>query len=192
MAFDFKKDLAKRVAKNPSYQGMVDSLGLNDDDMKDAYFYAFKDAYERNGFKPTEENIREELSDRYWGLADSYRERMGYGQDDEIWEREGPSFVADQYGPEEEFISNGIEAWKGESGTKGNTDRRQRIDDIVEQYLSLNKNVGVDEKPELSAANIQGLINRSGRSRDFITGAGQQEKFYDEILDIIRSRKGGK
>ena len=113
MAFDFKKDLASRVAKNPQYDSWVKSIGSKDADVNDAYFYAFKDAYEKNGFKPTEDNIRDELSDRYWSLADGFKDGRGYS--DGYWDRSGYDEFMEKYGSEDDFISKGLRAHYGKS-----------------------------------------------------------------------------
>lgn len=120
MAFDFKKDFASRVAKNPQYDSWVKAIGSKDDDVNDAYFYAFKDAYEKNGFKPTEDNIRDELYDRYWGLADSFKDGRGYS--DGYWDRGGYDEFMEKYGSEDDFISKGLMAHAGELGQKEEDD----------------------------------------------------------------------
>lgn len=255
MAFDFKKDLAKRVAKNPQYDSWVKSIGSKDADVNDAYFYAFKDAYEKNGFKPTEDNIRDELSDRYWSLANGFKDGRGYS--DGYWDRGGYDEFTEKYGSEDDFISKGLRAhgsgssdvtddeisqalddytWEiGPKDTIGayadsiarklnvprervsgiilkdaprgsseesnmqeaidywydEVDRKERLGKIIDKYLAFQDEIGNKSDSRANAADLQSAINNSRNPKEF-RGLQNADEFYDEILDIIRSRKGGK
>ena len=101
------QSLENQVSKNPQYREIANSLSENKD-VREAYFYGFKDAYERSGYNPSQKDIERELSNRYWELADSYRDR--YGMSDGEWDRNGSYDFEEKYGTEEEFISKGLEA----------------------------------------------------------------------------------
>ena len=101
------KSLENQVSKNPDYKKIADSLS-DKQDINDAYFYAFKDAYEKHNYEPSNKHIADELSDRYWALADSYRDR--YGMSDGEWDRYGVSRFEEEYGTESDFIDKGIES----------------------------------------------------------------------------------
>lgn len=102
------KSLEKQVSKNPNYKNMADSITDNKD-INEAYFYGFKEAYEKSGYNPLEKDISKELSNRYWDLANSYRDR--YGMDDQEWDAYGWADFEEKIGTEEDFIQKGIKAY---------------------------------------------------------------------------------
>ena len=102
------RSFKEQIAHNPDYKAIADALAPKDDNLNDAYFYGFKDAYEKSGYNPSEKQLRSELSDRYWGLADAMRESRGWG--DREWDYYGASQFEDKYGNEEDFIRKGLEA----------------------------------------------------------------------------------
>lgn len=110
------RSLEEQVSWNPRYKAVVDSFVNKDEygkrynDVHDAYFYGLKDAYEKTGYKPTEDDIRRELSDRYWGLADDYRFRHGLGS--AAWDNYGWADFDNEYGSEDDFIEKLIDAYK--------------------------------------------------------------------------------
>lgn len=116
MAFDFKQDLANRIAKNPSYRQMAEyATGEPHHKRNEDYFYAFKDAYERSkqynryGYMP-EDEIRDNLDDAYYGLMDNYQNNHGWwGRD---WDDYGVSRFEDEYGTIDDFSGKGLDAWK--------------------------------------------------------------------------------
>lgn len=111
-SFDFKQDLANRVSRNDDYRAMANYAG-GEGNNNDDYFYAFKDAYEKNNPDydfMSERQLGSQLSDAYWRKADDYRDRKGYGQSD--WDRYGVSEFEDLYGDEATWTGRGLDAWK--------------------------------------------------------------------------------
>ena len=159
------RSLEEQVSYNPNYRKIADSL-TNDKDTNEAYFYAFKDAYEKHNYEPSNRDIANELSDRYWSLADSYRDR--YGMSDGEWDRHGISDFEESYGTEADFIDKGIEAHnKYFDELDGNEDNQS----IIEQKIG-----------DKSGATVNNLNPNNpkykGFERSHITNAKEVDEGY--------------
>ena len=110
------RSLEEQVSHNPDYKKIADSISGDNKDLNDAYFYALKDAYEKSGYKPTEDNIRNEAWDAYYRLSDNFRDSYGYGDTD--WDYYGFPDFEKKYGTEEEFIQKLIDAHNNFLGGK--------------------------------------------------------------------------
>lgn len=102
------RSFERQVANNPQYKSMADSI-TDDKELNDAYFYAFKDAFEKTDYNPSARDVANELSDRYWSLADGFKEQ--FGMSDGEFDRYGITRFEYYYGTESEFIDKGIEAF---------------------------------------------------------------------------------
>ena len=101
------RSLENQISRNPDYKKIADSLS-NKEDINDAYFYAFKDAYEKHNYEPSNRHISDELSDAYWKLADDFKDSRGMSQTE--WDRYGEPEFERYYGSEADFIDKGLEA----------------------------------------------------------------------------------
>lgn len=97
------RSLENQIAHNSDYKAIADLLSGNDENLNDAYFYGFKDAYERSGYNPSEDQLRDELMNAYWQFSDNFKDSYGGGS----W---AENMFYDKYGSQEDFIKKGIEA----------------------------------------------------------------------------------
>ena len=90
--------LSEQVSRNPHYAKLADSI-TSDEMANDAYFYAFKDAYEQSGYKPTAEGVESSLKHQFGILKRDYANRY---MDKSLFRKE--------YGTEKSFINKGLKA----------------------------------------------------------------------------------
>lgn len=90
--------LSEQVAHNPHYKKLADSI-TSDEMANDAYFYAFKDAYEQSGYKPTPEGVESSLKHQFGLLKRDYGNRYG-----------DKSLFRKEYGTEKSFVNKGLKA----------------------------------------------------------------------------------
>lgn len=102
------RSLKEQVSHNPNYKKIADSISNGQDDINDAYFYALKDAYEKSGYNPSEDDIRREAWDSYYRLSDSFKDNWGYNDRD--WDYYGVPRFEEKYGTEQDFIQKLIDA----------------------------------------------------------------------------------
>jgi len=181
------QSLENQVSRNPSYKAIADSIS-DKQDVNEAYFYALKDAFEKNNYEPSDKDISSELSDRYWDLADSFRDR--YGMSDGEWDRSGWARFEDEYGTEEDFINKGIEAYNKHFDELGSPDDEKsqsnwydNLDDS-DEYAKHYKDAAMKVNPEraaLIAAAMDEYVAEKPQ-RGFITD--EQMKRYGERLGL--------
>lgn len=104
------RSLEEQVSHNPDYMKIAKSISGGNSNLEDAYFYALKDAYERSGFAPTDDDIAREASNAYYGMTDDYRRY--YGMNDRDWDEVGWPDFEEKYGTEDQFIERLLEAYK--------------------------------------------------------------------------------
>ena len=114
-SFDFKQDLANRIAKNPDYSKMAEYAVGKDHPANDEYFYAFKDAYEQsqdyaNGGDINEDYLKEFLTNRYDDLRYQDEYESGYGEKE--YEYYYLPRFEKKYGSREDFTNTGLNAWR--------------------------------------------------------------------------------
>ena len=102
------RSLENQVAQNPRYEKIARSLAPNDKQLYDSYFYALKDAFEKNDYNPSDDQIRDELVDAYYRANDDFIDRLGEGYGQQSFEN--------VYGREDTFISKLFDALKKERG----------------------------------------------------------------------------
>ena len=125
--------MKEQISHNPDYKKIADSLS-SDRDINDAYFYALKDAYEKNGYNPTENHIRGEAFDRYWQLADDFQ--FGRGLSSKEWDEYGINDFEEKYGTESDFTQKLVDAyWAARTG----------ISHPSKEYIEHLKNGGTTE-----------------------------------------------
>jgi hypothetical protein len=131
------RSLENQVSKNVDYRAMAELACNGNNDLFDTYFYAFKDAYERNGYKPTDDDIQGELRDAFYSRMDVYQEGNGLTDkemgDFGMWDFEEEIGVT-----EDEFIDNGMNAYfgivsKNTHDSKGKRIPRREHDSIIKK-----------------------------------------------------------
>lgn len=109
------RSLEKQVAGNPRYRAIADLVegpSQSNDAIKELYFYAFKDAYEKNGDDGyiNEDTIDAELGDAYYREMDNFMESRGMSQRE--FDRYGINEFEEEFGTEEDFTNRGKQAWR--------------------------------------------------------------------------------
>ena len=131
------RHLEEQVSKNKNYSKMARLACKGHNDLYQAYFYAFKDAHEKHGYKPTNDDIQGELRDAFYQEADTYQN--GHGLSDKemgdfgLWDFEEEIGVT-----EDEFIDNGMNAYfgivsKNTHDSKGDRIPRREHDSIIKK-----------------------------------------------------------
>ena len=102
------RSLEHQVAQNPKYEKIAKAVAPNDEQLYDSYFYALKDAFEKNAYNPSDDQIRDELVDAYYRANDDFIDRHGkdYGQ----------YAFENVYGSEDSFIQKLFDALRKERG----------------------------------------------------------------------------
>ena len=180
------QSLEKQIARNPEYKKIADSLS-KEKDVNDAYFYAFKDAYERNGYEPSENNISDELSDKYWELADGFRDSRGMS--DTEWDRFGWEEFERKYGTEADFIDKGLEAHNkyfdelggSESSDISDKDEQHSESEIVEEDKPNKIRIHPTEGPQVNSGD--GWSQISSEEYEELKKGGYEEVDYDDDPD---------
>lgn len=102
------KSLAEQSSHNGYFQELADNIEQyapweeKGSRANEAYFYAFKDAFEKSGYDPTEGDIMDAGEEAYRSLEKQIKAQRGFT--DEEWDEYGYPDFEEEYGTIGEFI----------------------------------------------------------------------------------------